>query len=307
MLDFNQNKTSKSQEIKFDLFGENIKVYVKREDLLDPFVSGNKWRKLKYNLIQAKKENHTSVLTFGGAFSNHILATSFACKTLGFHSVGVIRGEELSEKINENPTLSIAQKNGMKLHFVSRDKYRKKHKKEFTEKLQKQFGTFYLIPEGGTNHLAVRGCEEILTDQDNFFDYICCAVGTGATISGIINASRSHQNVLGFSVLKGDFLDNEIRKFAKNDRWKLFNEYHFGGYAKINSDLILFINEFKKQTNILLDPIYTGKMCFGIADLIGKEYFKKGSKILIVHTGGQQGIAGINQLVEQQNLPKINV
>jgi len=306
-LDFNQNKTSENQKINFDLFGNNIEVYVKREDLIHPLVSGNKWRKLKYNLIQAKKENHTTILTFGGAFSNHILAVSFACKILGFHSIGVIRGEEISEKINENYTLSLAQKNQMKLHFISRDEYRKKHTKEFTENLQKLFGKFYLIPEGGTNDLAVKGCQEILCEQDDFFDYICCAVGTGGTISGIINASKSHQNVLGFSVLKGNFLDNEIRKFAKNDNWKLFQEYHLGGYAKINSDLIRFIQEFKRQTNITLDPIYTGKMCLAIADLISKEYFKKKSKIAIVHTGGLQGIEGINKQLERQNLPKINV
>jgi len=306
-LEFNQNKTSENQKINFDLFSNNIEVYVKREDLIHPLVSGNKWRKLKYNLIQAKKENHTTILTFGGAFSNHILAVSFASKILDFRSIGVIRGEEISEKINENYTLSLAQKNQMKLHFISRDEYRKKHTKEFIENLQKLFGKFYLIPEGGTNDLAVKGCQEILTEQDDFFDYICCAVGTGGTISGIINASKSHQNVLGFSVLKGNFLDNEIRKFAKNDNWKLFQEYHLGGYAKINSDLIRFIKEFKRQTNITLDPIYTGKMCLAIADLTSKEYFKKKSKIAIVHTGGLQGIQGINKQLERQKLPKINV
>jgi len=307
MLYFNQNKISQNQKINFNLFGEDIEVYVKREDLIHPSVSGNKWRKLKYNLIQAKKENQTTILTFGGAFSNHILAVSFACKSLGLRSIGVIRGEEVFGKINENHTLSIAQKNGMNFHFVSRQEYSKKHTKKFVENLQKQFGIFCLVPEGGTNNLAIKGCEEILTEQDKFFDYICCSVGTGGTISGIINASKPHQIVLGFSALKGNFLDNEILKFAENDRWKLFNQYHFGGYAKVSSDLIWFINEFKKQTNILLDPIYTGKMCYGIADLIRKDYFKKGSKIAIVHTGGQQGIKGINKLLEQQNLPKINV
>jgi len=302
-----KDKTTENQKIDFDLFGKNVEVYVKREDLIHPSVSGNKWRKLQYNLIQAKKENHTAILTFGGAFSNHILAVSFACKILGFRSIGVIRGEEICEKIDENPTLTIAQKNGMNFHFVSREKYRQKHTKEFAENLQKQFGRFYLLPEGGTNDLAVKGCEEILSPQDEFFDYICCAVGTGGTISGIINTSKPKQNVLGFSTLKGNFLDNEIRKFAKNDNWTLFNQYHFGGYAKVNSDLILFINEFKKQTKILLDPIYTGKMCYGIADLIRKKYFKKRAKILMIHTGGQQGILGINKQLEQQNLSKIDV
>jgi len=307
MLDFNQSKISENQKINFNLFGKCIEVYVKREDLLHPSVSGNKWRKLKYNLIRAKKENHTTILTFGGAFSNNILATSFACKELGFCSIGVIRGKEIQEKITENPTLNIAQKNGMNFHFVSREEYKKKHTKEFIENLQKQFGTFYLVPEGGTNDLAIKGCEEILTYRDDFFDYICCPVGTAGTISGIINASKSHQSVLGFSVLKGCFLDNEIQKFVKKDNWKLFQEYHFGGYAKVNSDLIFFINEFKKQTKILLDPIYTGKMCYGIADLIRRGYFKKQTKIAIIHTGGQQGILGINKLLGQQNLPKINV
>ncbi len=304
-MDFEQK--SIIQKIESDLFGNDVEVYIKREDLLHEFVSGNKIRKLKYNLLKAKEENHDTILTFGGAFSNHISAVSFACKELGFNSIGVIRGEELSDKIHENPTLAFAKQNEMSFEFVSREDYRKKDSEEFIENLKQKFGKFYLVPEGGTNDLAVKGCEEILTEQDEKFDYLCTSVGTGGTISGIINASKSHQKVLGFPALKGDFLENEIRKFTKNDTWKLIKNYHFGGYAKINSELISFINEFKKQTNIPLDPVYTAKMCFGISDMIHKNYFEKGTKILLIHTGGLQGIAGMNQRLEQENLPKINV
>lgn len=306
-MNLKQNFISPVQKIQFDLFGNDVEVYIKREDLLHEFVSGNKFRKLKYNLLKAKEENYKTILTFGGAFSNHIAAVSYACKMMNFNSIGIIRGEELSDKIQENPTLLFAQKNGMNFHFVSREDYRQKDSEEFIENLKEKFGHFYLVPEGGTNDLAVKGCEEIITEQDDIFDYICCAVGTGGTISGIINASKPHQTVLGFPALKGNFLEDEIRKFAKKDNWKLITEYHFGGYAKINQELVSFINEFKKQTNIPLDPVYTAKMCFGISDLIHKNYFKKWTKILLIHTGGLQGIEGMNNKLEQQNLPKIDV
>lgn len=303
----NRNQKNITQKIEFNLFGGDVEVYIKREDLLHEFVSGNKMRKLKYNLLKAKQENYDTILTFGGAFSNHISAVSYACKEMGFHSIGVIRAEEVADKIYENPTLSFAKQNGMTLEFVSREDYRKKGSEEFIKKLERKYGKFYLIPEGGTNDLAVKGCEEILTGQDNIFDYLCCAVGTGGTISGIINSSKSHQTVLGFPALKGDFLEDQIRKFAKKDNWKLIKDYHFGGYAKINEELIAFINKFRKQTNVPLDPVYTAKMCYGIFDLIHKNYFEKGTKILLIHTGGLQGIAGMNQRLEQQNLPKIDV
>ncbi|MFA7446294.1 MAG: pyridoxal-phosphate dependent enzyme [Flavobacteriaceae bacterium] len=284
-----------------------MKLYIKREDQLHPYISGNKFRKLKYNLLEAKKQGHSTLLTFGGAFSNHISAVSYAAKVYGFQSIGVVRGEELQNKISENPTLSFAQANGMQFEFVSREDYREKDSEVFIEKLHQKYGNFYLIPEGGTNDLAVKGCEEILTEQDDFFDYICCAVGTGGTISGIINSSKPHQKVLGFPALKGDFLESEIKKFTKKDNWKLVHDYHFGGYAKINEPLIAFINEFRKQTEIPLDPVYTGKMCYGVYDLIRKGYFEKEANILLIHTGGLQGIAGMNEKLKRQKLPLIHV
>lgn len=284
-----------------------MNLYIKREDQLHPYISGNKFRKLKYNLLEAKKQGYNTLLTFGGAFSNHISAVSYAAKTFGFQSIGVIRGEELQDKILENPTLSFAQTNGMQFEFVSREDYRQKDSEVFIEKLHQKYGDFYLIPEGGTNDLAVKGCEEILTEEDDFFDYICCAVGTGGTISGIINSSKPHQKVLGFPALKGDFLESEIRKFTQKDNWRLVHDYHFGGYAKINEPLVSFINEFRKQTEIPLDPVYTGKMCYGVYDLIRKGYFEKEANILLIHTGGLQGIAGMNEKLKRQKLPLIHV
>jgi len=282
-----------------------ISVAVRRDDLIHPFVSGNKFRKLKYNLLQAKKENQKTLLTFGGAFSNHIAAVAFAGKEHNFKTIGIIRGDELRDKIAENPTLKFAEENGMQFEFVSRSEYSNKDNSAFIDRLKQKFGSFYFIPEGGTNDLAVKGCEEILTPEDAQFDYVCCAVGTGGTISGLINSALPHQKILGFPALKGDFLQEEICKFAKTDNWQLVTDYHFGGYGKVNLELINFINNFSESNKIPLDPVYTSKMAFGVLDLIDKNYFPANSKILIIHTGGLQGIQGMNQLLAKKQLPKI--
>ena len=279
---------------------------IKREDLIHPIVSGNKFRKLKYNLMDAQEKNHKSILTFGGAFSNHIAAVAFAGNQNDFKTIGVIRGDELEHISDENPTLKFAKECGMQLEFISRNQYKTKDDVAFLEQLKYKFGSFYHIPEGGTNFLAIKGCEEILTSNDNQFDYICCCVGTGGTISGIINSSTLHQKIIGFPALKGGFLENEIRKFATKDNWELISDYHFGGYGKINKELISFINDFYKEHKVLLDPIYTGKMVFGILDLINKGFFKKNARILVIHTGGIQGIQGINNILRNKNLPQIN-
>ena len=284
-------------------FPNNIVLAIKREDLIHTFVSGNKFRKLKYNLLQAKTENKTTLLTFGGAFSNHIAAVAFGGKEKGFKTIGIIRGDELLDKMDENPTLKFAQENGMEFEFVSREEYRLKSETSFIEKLKQKFGDFYLIPEGGTNELAVKGCEEILTEEDAVFNYVCCAVGTGGTISGLINSALPHQKILGFPALKGDFLKDEIRIFAKKDNWNLISDYHFGGYGKVNLELIEFINAFFEKNKVPLDPIYTGKMVFGVIDLINKNYFPEHSKILLIHTGGLQGIDGMNLKLQQKKLP----
>ena len=284
-----------------------IELYIKREDKIHPQISGNKYRKLKYNIIEADRLGCKTLLTFGGAYSNHIAAVASVGKTFGYKIIGIIRGEELEDKIKDNSTLRFAQSCGMQFKFVTRSNYRKKTLAGFIKNLKEEFGAFYIIPEGGTNELAIKGCEEILTETDKNFDYVCCAVGTGGTISGLINSSNSNQKILGFPALKGEFLNKDISKFVSSNNWKLISDYHFGGFAKINNELISLINQFKKEYHIPLDPIYTGKMMFGILDMIHKNKFPKGSKILVIHTGGLQGIKGMNKRLQEKNLPLIDL
>ena len=299
IFDNNDSKT----EFLYEL--NNVSVYIKREDLLHEHVSGNKFRKLKYNLFEAKKQHKDTLLTFGGAYSNHITATAYAGKLFNTKTIGIIRGDELSKDLEHtlstNPSLKFASDNGMKFKFVSRTEYREKTESAFIENLKKEFGDFYLVPEGGTNQLAIKGCEEILNKDDEKFDYICTAVGTGGTISGIINSINPNQEVLGFPALKGDFLTNEIQKNISNtNKWQLIQHYHFGGFAKINEELVRFMNQFKEKYHIALDPIYTNKMMFGIQDLIKNDYFKKGTKIVAIHTGGLQGIKAMNNRLQKK-------
>lgn len=298
----------KNEIINLELFTDkNIVLAIKREDELHPVISGNKFRKLKYNLWQAKQLGCQTVLTFGGAFSNHIAATAHAGKIHGFRTVGIIRGEELANGWKDNPTLAQAAKEGMQFKFVTREQYRKMTHASVYQELERDFGHFYLLPEGGTNALAVKGCEEILTSGDNKFDFICCPVGTGGTLAGIINSTDPGQRVLGFPALKGGFLIEDIRKFARKDAWELLTDYHFGGYAKVNTELIEFVNDFYLKTQIPLDPIYTGKMMFGIIDLVKKDFFPSKTKILAIHTGGLQGIKGMNAKLKLKNLPLVRI
>ncbi|MDT0641434.1 pyridoxal-phosphate dependent enzyme [Zunongwangia sp. F363] len=291
-------------------FDNGVSLYLKREDLLHPEVPGNKFRKLKYNIAEAKRQGKEKILTFGGAFSNHIAATAAAGKHAKIKTVGIIRGEELGNDLPKtldfNPTLKFASSCRMELKFISREVFRKKEDPAFIDKLGAEFGDFYLVPEGGTNTLAIKGCEEILTSADAKFDYICTSVGTGGTISGIINASLAHQQVLGFSALKGEFLDSAVKKNVTKENWQIIPDYHFGGYAKVNAELVRFINHFKAEYDILLDPVYTGKLVFGIFAMIENGYFPKNARILGVHTGGLQGIIGMNKRLQNKNLPLIN-
>jgi 1-aminocyclopropane-1-carboxylate deaminase len=288
-----------TQEIHLPIFEKKgISLAVRRLDKVHEQVSGNKFFKLKYNLEEAKKEGKNTLLTFGGAFSNHIHATAAAAKLEGFSSIGIIRGEETFPL---NPTLSFAQSLGMQLAYISREEYRTKTEAAFLDKLKEKFGDFYLIPEGGTNALAIQGTKEILHENDTDFTHIGCSIGTGGTFAGLAGSILFDQQLLGFSSLKGEFihsdtnnllLENQIRP---NGKIRFFDSYHFGGYGKFKPELIEFIHWFFAQTQIPLDPIYTGKMMFGIMDLISKDFFEKGSKILAIHTGGLQGITGFNQ------------
>lgn len=306
-----KNTNSRIQHVHFsEIKHKNCTLFIKREDELHPYISGNKYRKLKYNLEEARSRDLDTLVTFGGAYSNHIAATASAGFEHHFKTIGIIRGEELgidlSKTIRDNATLKFAKECGMKFEFVSRSSYRNKNSPEFISFLKEKFGNFYLIPEGGTNKLAVKGCEEILSEKDDQFDVICAAVGTGGTISGIINSTKNFQNVIGFPALKGDFLQHEIKKYViRSDNWSLNTSYHFGGYAKITAKLITFMNQFKRETDIPLDPVYTGKMMFGIIDLMKKDLFEKGTKILAIHTGGLQGIAGMNLFLNKKELPQL--
>lgn len=288
-------------------FSSKTSVSIKREDKIDSFVSGNKFRKLKYNLLEAKRQGYDTILTFGGAYSNHIAAVASAGNSGEFKTIGIIRGEELLDKIQGNPTLLYATENNMQLHFAARPDYSRKNNPDLIQSLEKKFGKFYLLPEGGTNVLAVKGCAEILIEADQDFDYICTSVGTGGTIAGLVEGSLPHQTVFGFSALKGNFQHEIVKKYTSKTNFEITDAYCFGGYAKIDSELIRFMNEFKATTGIPLDPIYTGKMMFGIMDLLKKGYFKENSRILAIHTGGLQGISGMNQLLKKKNLPQINL
>ena len=301
-------ETTENQEVHLSILDQKkVSLVLKREDRIHPLISGNKYRKLKYNLKEAKTQGFDTLLTFGGAFSNHIAATAYAGKIHGLKTIGIIRGEELAQKWQENSTLKLAESHGMQFKFVSREAYREKDTPQFIDDLKEEFGAFYLLPEGGTNPLAIKGCEEILTTSDANFNVVCCAVGTGGTIAGISNGAFRSQKVLGFPALKGDFLQEDICKFALRENWKLVTDYHFGGYAKVTEELVSFINDFKLNTQIPLDPIYTGKMIYGILDLIQKGYFPPKTKILAIHSGGLQGIDGMNRNLLKKNLPLINI
>ena len=282
-----------TKEISLPVLDEKeVRLFIKRIDKVHSFVSGNKWFKLKYNLFEAEKQGLNTLLTFGGAYSNHIAASAFAAQEKGLKSIGIIRGEE---HLPLNPTLRFAKENGMKLHYVSRSYYKEKTNDVFLKNLKVQFGDFYLIPEGGTNELAIQGVAEIL-DTNDTQDYICCAVGTGGTIAGIINASNDKQTVIGFPAIKGvDVLEKDIKIWTNTTNYKFINDYVGNGYAKINKDLVDFINEFDATHNIPLDAIYTGKMMMGILDLVAKDFFLKGSSILAIHTGGLQGNKGMSE------------
>lgn len=266
-----------------------IQLTIKRLDLIHPRISGNKFFKLKYNFFAAQQQGLRQVLTFGGAYSNHIAATAYAAQLVGFQSIGIIRGEELSTQ-DLNPTLQVAQDFGMQLHFVSRAEYRLRHESEYLQQLQRQYPQAFIIPEGGTNALAIQGTQEILTSEDREnYDVICCAVGTGGTIAGIIKSSSEQQQVLGFSALKGDFLQRDIQQWTNKQNWALTDAYCCGGYAKTSQELLQFMQQFEQHYAIPLEQVYTAKMMMGLLDLIQKNHFSENTRILAIHTGGLQG------------------
>lgn len=295
-----QSSNIQLQQIKDSITsGSGVNLYMLRIDLIHPFISGNKIFKLKYNLEEARQQNKHTLLTFGGAFSNHIAATAAAGKEFGFKTIGIIRGEKYE---NLNPTLKFAVENGMELHYVSREEYKSKHTESFINSLNRQFSDFFLIPEGGANIPGIKGCKEITNSVKIPYDVVACACGTGTTLTGIILNLKEHQKALGFQMLKGEnYINNEIKNWLKQsgeadkNNWEINENYHFGGYAKRGPELISFIENFEMENGIPLDFIYTGKMMFGIYDMIKKGFFKRGATIIALHTGGLQGNEGFNK------------
>jgi 1-aminocyclopropane-1-carboxylate deaminase len=294
---FDNNGSTSLESVSHRLLDEKgLKLFVKRDDLIHAEISGNKWRKLKYNLIEAKKQGVTKVITFGGAYSNHIAATAAACKAFGFQSLGIIRGEELNAQ--SNATLQKAHANGMALAFISRNEYKNREDEIWLNELAKKHHA-HIVPEGGTNNLALKGVGELIKEIDIDFQYIACAVGTGGTLAGISKAILPSQRAIGVASLKGETYLNrcveELTDRQKIKNWQIVHDYHFGGYAKYDDSLINYINCFKETTAIPLDPIYTGKLMYALHALIKKDFFDPESTIIAVHTGGLQGIAGFNQ------------
>ncbi|WP_296701048.1 1-aminocyclopropane-1-carboxylate deaminase/D-cysteine desulfhydrase [Algoriphagus sp.] len=289
-----------NQILKHSLFEEKgVKVSVKRLDKIHPQVSGNKFFKLKYNLEKAKTEGQNTILTFGGAFSNHIAAVAFATKAEGLNSIGIIRGEKI---LPLNNTLKMAQSNGMKLFFISRESYRNKTETSFLNELKSKFGDFFMIPEGGTNELAISGTSEILEKADQEYSHILASIGTGGTFAGLVKSLLNHQTLIGISALKGNFIHQEIEDLLKTHQifpqgnTQIMDSFHFGGYAKYKKELIDFIWRFYEDFGITLDPIYTGKLFFGVWEMITNNQFKKDSSLLIIHSGGLQGNIGFTEM-----------
>ncbi|MEQ8906916.1 pyridoxal-phosphate dependent enzyme [Ekhidna sp.] len=292
-----ENLPTPTQEISHPLLIEKgIKLFVKRDDLIHPEIMGNKWRKLKFNLIELKKRGFNKLITMGGAFSNHIAATAALARENGIEAIGIIRGDEL--EANSNPTLHFAHKKGMELHFVGRDIFR--NYRGNPDLIEKKYPNHYFLPEGGTNALALKGCEEIISEISDSFDLIATPIGTGGTFAGLVNSVKEDQQVLGISSLKGDFIFNEMDELLRkhnisSSNFKIINAYHFGGYGKTTVELIDFINWFKENFGIPLEPIYTGKSFFAVWDMIKTDKFEKNLKIVLLHTGGLQGVEGFNR------------
>jgi 1-aminocyclopropane-1-carboxylate deaminase/D-cysteine desulfhydrase-like pyridoxal-dependent ACC family enzyme len=291
------------QKVEHETFVRHgLCLYVKRDDLLHPHVSGNKWRKLKHNLLEAQRLSCTRLVTFGGAYSNHIAAVAAAGREFGFSTLGVVSGEESSAG---NPTLDFALQCGMDLRFTSRANMRNLSEKAVLQHLNIDIEKTFVLPQGGANCLALAGCREIVEETTaqigRLPDYFITACGTGTTLAGIASGLDGKGSALGIAVLKGNFLQNEVEKRLaacgemNASNFQVVEGFHFGGYAKWTQELVSFINDFKAETDIPLDPVYTGKAFFAAIELAKQGYFPEGASVVLVHTGGLQGIAGFNE------------
>lgn len=271
------------------LVAHGVTLLLVRDDLVDPELPGNKWRKLKYNLAAAREQGFGTLLTFGGAYSNHLRAVAAAGRRCGFATIGVVRGEE---HLPLNPSLAYAAAHGMTLTYLDRETYRCKHTADVLAQLERDWGACYVIPEGGSNALAVRGCAELPGELSADFDVICCPVGTGGTLAGLAAGLRSGQRALGVAVLKGaGFLADEVRELqrhalgAPTDNWTLDLDHHYGGYARRTPELDAFVADFHTRHGVALDPVYTGKLLAGLYDLVAQGGLRPGTRLAAVVTG----------------------
>lgn len=292
-------------QIDHPLFQKHqINVWVKRDDLIHPVISGNKWRKLKFNLMHANQQEYQGVLSFGGAYSNHIHALAYACKNNNLKSLAIIRGEE---HYRNNSTLSQAISWGMNCHFVDRKTYKLRNNQNYLNELSQQYPDYFIVPEGGSNQHALAGVSEVIYELDKQLSYDCLMlpVGSAGTLSGLIKADHNRHHLLGVAVLKQDgYLEQEVNQLLasepnKHDNWKILNNFHGGGYAKFSHDDCLRISEFNQLTGITFEPIYSGKMLLAFLALLEQGYFQKNQTVVLLHTGGLQGING---LIEQNKL-----
>lgn len=289
---------SKLQKISHPLFEKyQLTVSIKRDDAIHPIISGNKWRKLKFNLHYAKTHHYVGVISFGGSFSNHIHALAFACQQQGLKSIAIIRGEK---EYASNFTLSMAQQWGMKLNFVDRNTYRLRENKDYLAELQQAYPDYLIVPEGGSNASALTGVGEIITELNHQceFDTLLTPVGSGGTLAGLIKADNNQHNLLGISVLKQDgYLAEQVNSLLSDtchfNNWLILPEFHRGGYAKFKKEDVEKILSFNQQTGFIFEPVYSGKMILAFLELIEQGYFPSGHRIVLLHTGGLQGIGGL--------------
>ncbi len=303
-------KRSILQEIKIEsLASRGISLFVKRDDLIDEEISGNKWRKLKYNIALCESKKKEGIITFGGAYSNHLVATAAACQMAGLKSIGLVRGEELTHE--SNATLSRCSELGMDLIFISREEYAIRNDKAYHETLGADYPAYQLVPEGGANYYGMVGCQEILSEIDEEMDHIFMAQGTTTTSCGLVFGSNEDQKVHVVPVLKGfDALGEMTLMLSKTGvdgetiddlmtRVVVHDEAHFGGYAKYTPELIAFIREFYREYGLKLDPVYTGKAMYALMEATASEEFNN-ARILFIHTGGLQGVPGIEAKLGEQ-------
>ncbi|MCB9262092.1 MAG: pyridoxal-phosphate dependent enzyme [Flavobacteriales bacterium] len=280
------NLNTPIERVKLPLYNQyGIEVFIKRDDLIHPFISGNKWRKLKYNMLFMQQNGFRKLATFGGAFSNHLIATACAGAIFGYKTLGIVRGNELSQQSNH--ILRLCYEYGMELRFVSRSEYA--DKEAIANQLVEE--GYFVVPEGGDNDLGIQGCEEILPETTMEFNHVFVPVGTATTLIGVVNSSSTHCIVHGIAALsEADYLAQKIKSKTNRNNWILHTRFSRGGFGKFDDELLRSNLAFTRQTGVLLDPVYTGKMIWASNHLIKEKSIKRGEKVLLIHTGGLTGL-----------------